>query len=682
MFSQTIIYSQVDSVLSQIQKSKSVSIDKKLKIIHIKNFNDSNIYCKLFFDVPPHLSADSKGIDFITGKLLSKGVAGTMPDEFAEERKKEGMTFDGGVNYLSVTSTDNNVDEMIKYLSSLIFYPEFDEKEFEKILKAKIKTSFPPGISPRMYVKSKAAKMLYGDEHPYGENYSKEKLPKLTSDECRRYLHDYLLTSDKYLVVIGNVSLASIISSAKKYFERLSPAKPLNVKLPDVKLPKHTMLNFHETEEKITGKRTYLSLLYPANLKINDNDYYKVLILNKIFGAYQTGRLYKKLITEKKIADFVFSELKPLEIIGEFETTVVFAPSDLAKIVNIIIDQQAELINNPVYEGELQIAMNLLNKDFIKKIENNHKVSEILFNIEKYNIPPDYYTSFIDKIKLLKPKDIQKTAKKYLRTDRNTIVVLGESKKARNEFLKLAVKAEINVYENDTVTANISYGFGAINIIEEFLKKVKADKVPANQTINIKAVYDFGNQTKTVTQKILRKKGNYKSVIMLRDDSTSSFWVKQEIFNKKNTALITAKEIHVQDSNELSIVKTNSYQFPELEYSDNNLIKVELLGIYDINEVQVYKILVSYPNEKYRYDYYDTKTYLKIMSETLEKEGDDFEIIKTIEISDYKEIPDSKGKMTAYSKKITSDNFEAYFKVISVDLKTKINKKEFIIPKK
>ena len=66
-------------------------------------------------------------------------------------------------------------------------------------------------------------------------------------------------------------------------------------------MPKHIKIHFHETKNKITGGKTYIHVIYPTSINPNSTNVYEAMVLNFVLGNYKTGKIHKKLISEKKI---------------------------------------------------------------------------------------------------------------------------------------------------------------------------------------------------------------------------------------------------------------------------------------------------------------------------------------------------------------------------------------------
>lgn len=677
---QNIVRAQNTDVLDAIKNSQTYITKNKIHVLTAQNPGNGKIKCRFYFDTPLHLQKEQKGINIIAIKTMIFGTSEMPYDTLKKRLSQNKITLNVKHNYITLNASKNNLDSALFYLSKIICKPEYNSKKTDSIRKVIFKNSFPPGISPRLYTKQKTAEKLYGKNHPYGETYSESGLNSITNDDLKNYYENYLLNSKKYLIITGNIDFEETKALVNKYFSELkSPNFSQYKKYEKPTPPEHTKIYFHETLAKITGGKTYLNLLYPVNITFGSKDYYKIIVLNEILNSYNFGRLRKNINNKVKDVDYVYSNINNDIFSGNFDCSIVFKPENLADIIDIITNEHKKIINEPVFDTELEIAKEQVIKHFIK-LQSKLNFSD-LYAIEKYNLSKNYFSEFVDKIRKITVKDIQKTAKKYLLSDKYTIVVLGKHNELLNEFYKIAKKAEIISVKDEEETVLIPYGFCANNVAKKFLEVVKAHRNPSHQTLEIRGTYYFGHKENLITRIILRKNKKYKSTTNLITSPIKKILLNKEIYNGKTALLKNSQGETLSDTITKAIIKTNSYQFPDWEFFENSKLDIKLLGIFKLDTIEAYKIRVSYPYDIIRYNYYDTETGLKVrIDENKILYGEEVHD-KTILISDYREVPGKKGELIAYKKTVISESFKAVFNVIKADFKTRIKNKDFNIDK-
>ena len=111
-----------------------------------------------------------------------------------------------------------------------------------------------------------------------------------------------------------------------------------------------------------------------------------------------------------------------------------------------IIKELKRIIEEPVPEDELKMAKDYIVGSFPLQIETPAQVASRVMTIEIYGLPKDFYDRFREEVKKITAKDIQETARRYLRPDKLLIVVSGNSKQIKPVLEKFG---PVVVYDAD-----------------------------------------------------------------------------------------------------------------------------------------------------------------------------------------------------------------------------------------
>lgn len=638
-------------------------------LIFIKNTIDTQTFCKVFFDIPPHLKKNNKGIEKFIPALLKNE---------SEDFKDRGINFFSAENQFSAVSS-LKTDTVLKYLSDVVLSPKLNDRNFIEIKNAIIKNSFPPDISPNEYISNKTQNAFYLSEHPLGEEYKLKEMRSLNIKDCQNYYNEYYLKSPKFIVIIANTDFEEAKNATAKYFATMQIPSITAEKYKTPSLPEHSIIYFHETESKITQQSTYINLMYPVSVMPGDKDYFAFEILTHVLGKYKTGKLHNALITENNIAEFVFFSRQYLNTNTQLSVSAVFKPHKLSEVINTITELNFKLISENLSESELGFYKDSYIMEFVKSLRSFDFISTEIINAVKKKYPKNYYSSYIFKIKSLSPDDIRQNAKKYLRFDKYTAVVLGKSPELENQLLKMAVSSESRTFVEGRQHDMIPYGFNAYDIIRMFLFKVNAEKYPPThgQEIKLKGKYFVDDAEYGFERKVLRNGKNYLSETYIIVDSTRRVFLKKDLIKDKKITSINYADTLSQTFFQNRKLYTESFQFPELEYFLNDSIKLELMGVVYSNDSSLYKIKVVYPDGRAKFDYYDKASKLKTKSEEIELRNDTSFVLRTIKIIDYKQLPGTNKKLLPDKKIIFAPDYKIELYIHEVDLNKRKIKQEF-----
>lgn len=167
-------------------------------------------------------------------------------------------------------------------------------------------------------------------------------------------------------VVSGDVTLDEIMPLAKATFGKLSRGKDTPHVLPQAQ-PLRAPINLHETsklaKESLWSWQVSAQPARPDTIKQSD----ALLVLAKIFGDGRTGRLYRRLVVQDKIASSAGASYDPLAV-GPTHFSIGITPHpDVAveKIEHAVQEEIALLLKKGVTAAEVKNATDALQIDAV-----------------------------------------------------------------------------------------------------------------------------------------------------------------------------------------------------------------------------------------------------------------------------------------------------------------------------
>jgi zinc protease len=90
-------------------------------------------------------------------------------------------------------------------------------------------------------------------------------------------------------------------------------------------------------------------------------------------------------------------------------------------------------------DGEVERAKNLVALGFPAEFETTGDLSRRLEELFVYNLAADYFSTYVPRVQAVTPQDVLAAAKKYIRPDTMTVVIVGDAGRIRSslEGLKL-----------------------------------------------------------------------------------------------------------------------------------------------------------------------------------------------------------------------------------------------------
>jgi zinc protease len=208
---------------------------------------------------------------------------------------------------------------------------------------------------------------IYPPEHPYHHLTigAHEDLEAASVDDVKDFFRTWYTPANASLAIAGDVTVKDARALAEKYFGAIpSRPAPPHASAPPVKLATDKRVHL---EDRVSLDRLYLSWPSPAGFAAGDAE---LDLLSAVLGS-KSGRLYKKLVYEKQVAQSVDVMQASAKLGSLFEIVVTAKPGhDAAEMEKLVDEELRDLLGpRPVTEAELTRAKNQWEATFVYSLE-------------------------------------------------------------------------------------------------------------------------------------------------------------------------------------------------------------------------------------------------------------------------------------------------------------------------
>lgn len=492
-----------------------------LTIIVVENHKLPNVNASLRIDNQPLRLRDKKGSDDLLSALLGSGSKNVSKDQFNEKTDFYGAfvsLYDGGFN---INALSKYFPEILQLTIDQVLHPVFSEEEFntekkkaEESLKMDEKNT--PSIAH-----SVTNKLAYGD-HPYGEFTSQKTLKNVNLEDVKKYYHKNFAPNNAYLIVVGDVKASDINKIAEKEFKDWMPApqnKPLS--LPAINAVTSTEIDFINMPN---AEQTELAVVQRSDIRRNNPDYQKVLLMNAILGGDFNSYLNMTLREEHgwtygarsnfgtdKYGSIFKASTSIRNTVADSAVTVTLA--QINKIINEKVDSTTLANNKAKYVGS-----------FVLQMEKPATIANQAYNMLINNLPEDYYKNFLKKLDAVSVEDIQAVAQKYLHPNQLRIVMAGKASITVPGLEKAGYK--INFYnkngelvEKPKMHIKIPDGVTTQSVLDHYFEAIGGKK-KINNIKSVFATYETDMQGQVLQQEIKKMTPNKSAMAIKMGDMT------------------------------------------------------------------------------------------------------------------------------------------------------------------
>ena len=415
---------------------KEYKLDNGLKVLIVEKHKASVATLQVWYrtgsrDEP----CDKSGLSHLLEHMMFKGTSKYGPSVFSKIVQKNGGTDNAYTTkdytvYFELFSSDRimiSVDLEADRMQNLTIDPKETFSERDVVMEER-RLRFEDDPQNSLFEEVVAASFK---EHPYHRPVIgwMSDLKSMGREDIYNYYKVYYSPNNSVIVVVGDVNSDQMIKRIKDSFGNIPPG------------PLEKNISFSEPKQR--GERRvllrkeaelpYLLVAYHIP-SFPDEDSYALNVLSLILSGGKSSRLYRSLVYEKKIALDVNTDYDGFNkdpYLFFFDATA--SPGKNIKDVEESLYLEIEKIQKePPSEHEVQKAKNQIESSFIMDQDSiyteamKYGMFEILGDWRLIN-------RYLEGIRKVKPEDIVRVAKKYLKEDNRTVGILIPTKKKDEE---------------------------------------------------------------------------------------------------------------------------------------------------------------------------------------------------------------------------------------------------------
>nr|WP_321406668.1 pitrilysin family protein [uncultured Carboxylicivirga sp.] len=638
-----------------IKDAETFELKNGLKVIVVENHNVPVVSYSLSLDIDPIVEGEKAGYVSLAGDLMRSGTTTKTKAEIDEAIDFIGASLSTNSRSIYASSLKKHSGELLDLLVDVLYNPVFPQEELDKAVKQLLTSIKADKDEPSSIANNVTGALIYGKDHPYGEIMTEQTVESITVDDIKNYYQTYFRPNVAYLVIVGDITLKDAKKQAKTYFGKWE-AK-------DVPEHKYEMpAKFDGPKVVVANKdaanQSTIDLTYTVNLKPGDTDLIKARVMNGILGGGSSGRLFQNLREDKAFTYGAYSSLSSDDLIGSFSASAQVRTSVTDSAFTEIIYEMNKMRNELVDAADLDLVKNMIAGSFSRSLEDPATVARFALNIQKYNLPKDYYQTYLEKLSAVTVEDIQAMAQKYLTPDNALILAVGnvpEMKKTLKKFSNSGEVTMYNYYGEEVKSMPLPEGLTAEKVIDDYVVALGgADAVNAIQNYHLEGKMSI--QGMALTMKMYSSRPNKLCVETYMGESL----VSKQVCNGEAGKMISPMGEQKIEGDQLESMKAEAIIFPETQFAELGF-KAEVLGSEDVDGEDAYKLKITNPFGKEQVVFFSRESGLKIKEVSETPQGN---VISTI--TEYTEVEGVKFPKVM-KQAVGPQSFEIVFDQISVN---------------
>ncbi len=393
-----------------------------------------------------------EGTSSLAMNLMDEGTKTKTSLQLNEELLKLGANLYTGSGLdncnVGLSALKGSLDKSLELFADIILNPSFPDKELDRLKNERFSQIKREKSSPTQMALRVLPKYIYGEDHPYGTPFTgsgyEETVKNITRNDIVSFHDKWFKPNNSTLIVVGDISMDELKSKIDKLFKNWKSGDAPKKKIENVS---HKTAPVVYVMDKPGSPQSVVIAGHVAPPR-SDENYLEMEALNYVLGGTFTSRINMNLREDKHWSYGAGSTFFTSE--GQMPFLVfAFVQGDKTKesIQEIHKEISGFLTDKPITSEE--ISKMKLNKtlELPGSWETNNAILNSLSEIVDYNLPDNYYDTYVKKINSLSDSEITKVAKRILAPDKMIWVVVGDLSKIEDPLKELGYK--INVIDTD-----------------------------------------------------------------------------------------------------------------------------------------------------------------------------------------------------------------------------------------
>ncbi|WP_114777532.1 insulinase family protein [Botryobacter ruber] len=620
----------------ELGEHESFTLKNGLKVFVVENHKLPVVSMSLVLDRDPILEGDKAGYVSAAGQMMRTGTKTRTKDQFDEQVDFIGADLSFSSTGFSASSLKKHLPTLLNLTADALLHPEFKQEELDKIKKQMQASLAQEKEDPDAIARKMRQIMLFGKDHPYGEQLTEESIESITLADVQNYYNSYFKPNIGYLAVVGDITKKEAKKQLKKAFKDWQKGE---VKKQEYPLPQKPAQTEVVIVDRPSAVQTSVSLVNPAELKPGSPDAIPSQLMNSMLGGSSTARLFMNLREAHGYTYGAYSSLTSDKLLGQFTAYANVRNAVTDSAVVEFLNELNRMRTDRVTEQELNDTKAYLTGSFARGLERPATIAAYAINTARYNLPEDYYANYLKMVEATTIDDIQRTAQQYITPDQTYIIAVGNAGEIADKLERFDKKGGIEYYNamgekvERPAAAAVPAGLTAETVLANYVKALggkasieKLKDITVRSNANVQ-----GMQLELVQQQ--KAPDKYYTAVLMNNSP-----IQKVVINGSKGKMEAPMQGISKDMTpkELSAQRLEADLFGILLY-DKLGVKTELKGVEKIDGKDAYAVEIEQENGQKATQYYDKASGLLV--KTINSlESPQGIITQTKNFKDYKEV--------------------------------------------
>jgi zinc protease len=361
--------------------------------------------------------------------MIDEGAGEYNGLELMDEFDILGTNFELSCNndgiYAGLRTLSENADRSIELFSKVITKPHFDDISFAREKRKVLTRMIQLKDDPEEIASSVFEYVVLGKEDAYSYPIIgyEDDVNNISIEDIKKFYSSYFVPNNSALIAVGDITKEELAEKLNSYLGDWKPrALDLESYKPNLKESPGIFLVHKKDSVQSEIRIGHISE------ERNEQDYFQRTLLNNILGGQFSSRINLNLREDKGYTYGAFSRFNYFKECAFFYASTSVGIENTGNAVKEIINELNK-VREGVTEEELKFAQLSTIGKYPASFETNQQIAHNLTTQYLYDLPNDYFQTYLDRMRDVSIEQVNKSAKDHIHTDKLVILVVGDKEK-------------------------------------------------------------------------------------------------------------------------------------------------------------------------------------------------------------------------------------------------------------
>jgi zinc protease len=382
-----------------------------------------------------HEQPAENGLADIVGQLMREGTTSLNATQLSEQVARMGGSLDVSVGpnqtILSGAVLSEYGPELVRLMASLLQEPAFPQSEI-----GRVKNDFKRSLNvararPGTQAQTKYRMALYKG-HPYGYDLpSDEQISKYDVDQVRDFYQRQFGAQRTRVYVAGKFQAPAMQQAISEAFKPWQKGPAPQIPLAQASTQASLLLL-----DRPGAPQSTIVIGLPV-VDPSHPDYTRLRVMNSLLGGSFGSRITRNIREDKGYTYSPYSNINARYRVADWSEVADVTTEHTGNSLREIIKEIGLLQKAAPAAAELKGIQNYEAGLFVLRNSTPAGIIGQLNFLDLHGLPDSYLAKQVEEIHAVTPQQVQETAKKYLRSEDMTLVVVGDKKVIAPQIKKI-----------------------------------------------------------------------------------------------------------------------------------------------------------------------------------------------------------------------------------------------------